>query len=198
MRSGRFFNGQQLVNLYKAQLLGYIEYRTPAIYHASDSLLAPLDVIQNQILETADMNPLEALMVASLAPLAARRDMAMLGAIHRSVLRKGPVQLQAFFQLSHLHIHGRYRLQLQEWQDGDYTDYMLPGSAPAQYIARSALRLVSVYNRLPAEIVEGSTTVSVFQCKLQQLMKQRACEGDERWPNLFSPRWALRIHPLVV
>ena len=198
MRSGRFLTGQQLIALYKSQLLGYIEYRTPAIYHANDSLLAPLNDIQTQILEAASMNPLEALMVANLAPLTARRDMAMLGAIHRSVLRRGPVQFDAFFQRSHVDVPGRHRLQLQEWQEGDCTDYMLPGSAPAQYIARSVLGLVTIYNRLPAEIVDGSTTVKDFQSRLQHFMKQRACEGDERWGCIFSPRWALHTHPLTV
>ena len=107
MRSARFFNDAQLVNLYKSQLLGYIEYRSAAIYHACDTLLAPLDEIQMQIVRAAGMNPLEALMVASLAPLAARRDMAMLGAIHWAVLRKGPMQLQAFFRPSHAQVPGR-------------------------------------------------------------------------------------------
>ena len=91
--------------------------------------------------------------------------------------------MQDFFKLSQHHVPGRHRLQLQEWQDGDYTDNMLPSSAPAQYITRSVLGLVSVYNRLPAEIVESSTSVSDFQSKLQDYMKQRACSGDEQWPS---------------
>ena len=197
LRSGKFFCGLQLVDLYKAQLLGFIEYRTPAIYHACCSLLAPLDEIQAQILAAAGMSPAEALMICNLAPLSARRDMAMLGAIHRSVLGYGPSQLHQFFRRTYVPVRGRHAFQLHEWQDGDVSDYSLPGSAPAQYIARSTLGLAAIYNRLPASIVETSSTVSTFQACLQDLMRQRICGGDERWQLLFSPRWALHAHPLV-
>ena len=74
-------------------------------------------------------------------------------------------------------------------------DYILPGLALTQYIARSVLGLVVIYNRLPADIVESSKTVKDFQTKVQQLMKQRACQGHERWACIFSPRWALHNHP---
>ena len=47
LRSVRFFTNGELVNLYKSQLLSYLEYRTPAIYHACDSILAPLDKFQD-------------------------------------------------------------------------------------------------------------------------------------------------------
>ena len=197
LRCGQFFNGLQLVDLYKSQLLGFIEYRTPAIYHACCSLLAPLDEIQTQILAAAGMSPVEALMVCNLAPLAARRDMALLGAIHRAVLNGGPKQLHQFFRRTFVPAPGRHAFQLHEWQDGDVSGFALPGSSPAQYIARSALGLVAIYNRLPASIVETSSTVSTFQACLQDLMRQRICGGDERWQHLFSPRWALHTHPLI-
>ena len=50
LRTARFFTDGELVNLYKSQLLSYVEYRTPAIYHACDSILAPLDKFQDKFL----------------------------------------------------------------------------------------------------------------------------------------------------
>ena len=35
LRSGRFFNGLELLFLYKQQILGVLEYRTAALYHAA-------------------------------------------------------------------------------------------------------------------------------------------------------------------
>ena len=43
LRSRRFFSVAQLVLLYKSHVLGFVEYRTAAVYHASPSVLFPLD-----------------------------------------------------------------------------------------------------------------------------------------------------------
>ena len=47
LRTARFFTDGELVNLYKSQLLSYLEYRTAAIYHACDTVLAHLEKFQN-------------------------------------------------------------------------------------------------------------------------------------------------------
>ena len=51
LRSARFLPDGELVSMYKSQLLPYLEYRTPAIYHACDSTLAPLDKFQDRYLK---------------------------------------------------------------------------------------------------------------------------------------------------
>eukprot|EP00969_Alexandrium_andersonii_P269227 11899382-Alexandrium_andersonii.AAC.1 len=45
------------------------------------------------------MSDEEALLRFGLAPLAVRRDIALLGMIHRTILGKGPSQFAAFFRL---------------------------------------------------------------------------------------------------
>ena len=94
LRMRRFNTGMQLVALYKAQLLSYIEYRTAAIYHACQSSLDTLDGIQDKLLEAAGMSPVDAINNCRLAPLSSRRDMALLGLIHRAVLgSRRPLEL---------------------------------------------------------------------------------------------------------
>ena len=44
------------------------------------------------------IDEITALVTFHLAPLATRRDIAMLGLIHRTILGKGPSQFNAFFQ----------------------------------------------------------------------------------------------------
>ena len=193
LRTKRFMNGLQLVDVYKAQLLSFMEYRTPAIYHTCDTALFMLDSIQDQLLKAAGFNKLEALLVCNLAPLAARRDIALLGLIHRTMLGKGPSQFREFFVRSES--DGKHRLQLKEYMSGHATDFVYPNSQPAQYIQRSALRLTSVYNRLPKDIVERCGTVSSFQTALQDLLKNQAMHIPN-WECTFSPRIALQHHPL--
>ena len=90
-RTRRYYTPVQTINLYKAHILSYIEYRTPAISHASATLLAPLDRIQVRLLRELGLSPEEALMDYRLAPLHSRRDIAILGVIHRATRKEGPI-----------------------------------------------------------------------------------------------------------
>ena len=107
----------------------------------------------------------------NLAPLAARRDIAMLGLIHRAMLGRGPAQFREFSQPdidARKEGRGKHRLQLAPLQN-HISDFVLPGSRPADYTEYSAYGLVRVYNILPAYIVEGSPCVRSFQNTLQIL-----------------------------
>ena len=99
-RSARFFTDREFVNLYKSQLLSYLAYRTPTIYNACDTVLAPVDKFQDRCLKELGISAEDALFHFNLAPLQCRRDMAMMGVLHRTALGKGPVRFQQFFQLS--------------------------------------------------------------------------------------------------
>ena len=68
LRTSRYFSTPELIGLYKSKLLSYIEYRTPAIYHACTSHLAPLDQIQRRFLREIGMSEIEALTLFKLAP----------------------------------------------------------------------------------------------------------------------------------
>lgn len=199
LRCQRHFNACDLVNLYKSRLLGFIEYRTAAIYHACDTLLNRIDTVQSRFLDHLGITEKQALFDFNLAPLGARRDIAMLGLVHRTVLGSGPPQFSKFFQLDAgpPESHSRHKMQLVELE-ADVTDFMFPSStgAPADYVVRSALGLRAIYNLLPAGVVECSPTVPCFQSKLQEILKSEAARGSCGWNRVFSPRWDLKTHPL--
>ena len=169
------------------------------MYHACDSLLHGVDAIQDRLLDHLGITAKQALFEFHLAPLSARRDIPMLGLVHKAVLGKAPPQFSQFFKLANSADTNvlRHKLQLVEIE-ADVTDFMYPSSrgAPADYIARSALGLCAEYNMLPASIVECSPTVAGFQASLQILMKSQAERDNNSWNQLFSPRWNLSMHPL--
>ena len=178
--------------LYKSRVLGYLEYRTPALYHATNTVLANLDKVQDNFLRDLGLTKLQALMEFNLAPLSTRRDVAMLGLVHRTVLKQGPSHFQSFFQQRTDEQQGSTRLarrrhgkQLQETRTGRFLEVL----------RRSALGLAGVYNLLPTEVV-AETTVAGFQRLLQNLLKERATSGCEDWEQTFSPRVPLYLHPL--
>lgn len=114
----------QSVLLYKAQLLSYIEYRTPAVYHACASSLDKLEDIQNTFLQAVRFCPVVALTEFRLAPLSTRRDIAMMGLIHRTVLGLGPSHFQSFFKpdfKARAEAIDRHRLQIVEYSDGHWS-----------------------------------------------------------------------------
>lgn len=90
LRTRRYYSDAELVILYKCHLL-------PAIYHARRDLLNKLDNVQTRFLRDANIDGVTALMDFHLAPLAVRRDIAMLVLIHRSVLGIGPDHFRVHF-----------------------------------------------------------------------------------------------------
>ena len=98
-KTRRFYTDAELIVLYKTHILFIIEYRTPAVYHATRDILAKLDRRQTKILQEARVSEKEAMTEFNLAPLATRRDFAMLGVIYRTALgRGGPRHFREHFQ----------------------------------------------------------------------------------------------------
>ena len=195
LRARRFYSIIDMLMLFKSHVLSFIEYRTAGIHFASTSVLKEVDEVQTRFLRELELTEESALMNFNLAPLSTRRDIAMLGVIHRAALREGPQQLWKFFRLAlpassnarnsrHRSVHS---MRLEEWPAGRNLDI----------IRRSALGSIRVYNLLPADVVLHKT-VKQFQQALSGLVKDRVVAGDSRWRNLLSPRHALfQYHPLV-
>ena len=175
IRTRRFYTDADLVVLYKAHLLSYLEYRTPALYHATRAVISRLDAVQHRFLSDVGVDDVSALVHFHLAPLSTRRDIAMLGLIHRTVLGKGPSQFTDFFRRDPQHS----------------TKLVDPrASSRSALIKRSALGLVAVYNLLPHKVV-CVKSVSAFQKGLQELIKSFAVTGHPKWSEALSPRLPL-------
>ena len=140
-----FFTDGELVNLYKSELLSYIKYRTAAIYHAYDTILASPDKLQHKFVHELGISDEKALFHFNLAPLSCRRDIAMLGLIHRCVLEKGPEHFGTFFAASSQQSSNtrsasiRHKRQIVDIRNMRFLEIE----------RRSALGLIWVYNRIP-------------------------------------------------
>ena len=181
LRTRRFYTDADLVVLYKAHLLSYLEYRTPAIYHATRAILRRLDYVQTRFLKDVGVDEVTALLNFHLAPLGTRRDIAMLGLIHRTALGKGPAQFREFFK--------------KDPCSKDLHDPRKDFKAPIT--KRSALGLVAVYNMLPPGVLVAKS-VSAFQRGLQECVVKFALSGYPQWAEVFSPRIPLVSHPIMI
>ena len=135
--------------LYKSHVLSFIKYRTAGIHFASTSVLQEIDDAQTRFLQQIGLCEISAFMNFNLAPLSARRDIAVLGCIHKAALQQGPPPLWKLF-VWNIRQRGtsarrgsRHSLQIMEWPPGRDLEIM----------RRSALGTIRVYNLLPQEMV---------------------------------------------
>ena len=172
------------MTLFKSRVLGFIEYRTPAIYHGSATSLDQIDAVHRRLLNALSISKEESLLEYRLAPLGTRRDIGMLGVIHRSVIGEGPSQFSKFFVRTAAGSHTtgrenkrRHDKQLTTHRRGKFLDVM----------AHSILGLIDIYNLLPQSVV-NATTLPDFQHKLQLLVVEMATRQQEGWEQVFSLR----------
>ena len=148
---------------------------------ATRAVLRRLDAVQRNFLRDVGVDEVTALVHFHLAPLCTRRDIAMLGMIHRTVLGKGPQQFKDFFRRDPN--HGPKLLDPRQ-------------TSRSPLIKRSALGLVAVYNLLPHKVVSAKS-VSVFQKGLQEVVTSFATAGHPQWSEVLSPRLPLTSHPFA-
>ena len=161
LRTGRLFDTPTMMIQFKSRILSYVEHRTAAIYHADVSVLDKVDKQYDRFLAAIGLTRQIALESFFLAPFCARRDMAMLGVIHRCVLGKGPGQIREFLKLKDgsLHPSGRSTIrrhdkQIRSFRRGKFFETT----------AKSILGLVDIYNMLPQRMVD-EVSVQNFQKK---------------------------------
>ena len=185
LRSRRYFDTEHLMQQYKSHILPYLEFATPAVFHATATTLEKLDKVQSTFLKEVGLTELEALEKYNLAPLSVRRDVALLGVVHRTVLGEGPPQFRRWFYPAEPTRHSYWtRRQVIKTKHGkqlhDYLD-----SSQTALLRRSPLGLPRVYNELPAEAV-ACKTVKTFQRVLQQLVLKEGLAGKEEWHKLLK------------
>lgn len=191
LRAKRYFNEEQLVKQYKTHILPYLEFATPAVYHATATALEPLDKLQATFLREVGLTPLEALKKYNLAPLETRRDIALLGVVHRTVLGEGPPQFQRWFFAAEgaSHEYNTRRQEARRKHGKQLHDYL--NRDQSALLRRSPLGLARVYNELDAQVVK-CTTVKSFQAELQKLVRKQAEAGAENWERHLKVKPALK------
>ena len=99
LNTRRYYSVASVIRLYKIHILSYIESGTPAIFHAARTHLDLIDRVQLSFLNELGVSVEEALLHFNLAPLHARRCIAILGLMHRTVLGGGAPPFKQWFIL---------------------------------------------------------------------------------------------------
>ena len=187
LRSRRFYPTADLVLQFKAHILSRVESVTSAVYHASSTVLAPLDRLLDSFLGEIGVSRSDGFLLFNLAPLCLRRDIAMLGLLHKCSIGDAAPSLCSLFPPAPLDQNQsrystrlatrRHDRQLLERCQGQHLDIM----------ARSIFGLSRIYNLLPQAVVDSSG-VTIFQSQITNLAREACREGGTNWCNCFSPR----------
>ena len=163
-------------------MLSKLEFATAAIYHASPFFLAALDRVQDRFLDALGISREIAVIELKLAPLQARRDIALLGLLHRIVLMLAPAHFSDFVRLAVRPVFPQsYRVPA--WRHSRQLHDPTCG-AESRMLQRSFLWLIYTYNLLPQKVVKQKS-VKLFQNALQRDVIQGAHAGVRRWEALL-------------
>ena len=179
LRLRQHFSTKELVAYYKSEVLSFTEGCTPAMYQSSGYVLRMLDDVQLSFVESLGLSEEAALLDFNLAPLSARRDISMLGLLHRIAWLDAPSPLTQLFPRSKSTLHSF------GWARGASHDIQLEDPVQPGHCAmfrRSLLGLVAVFNRLPQQII--FKTVTVFRTSLQRSLKE----------SVALPNWRTLLH----
>jgi hypothetical protein len=97
LRTRSFYNTVDMILQFKTHILGILESNVGGIYHATSTVLAPLDRIATRFVHELNLEVDFAFLHFNLAPLSLRRDIAMLGFLHKTNLPRGHPHIQDFF-----------------------------------------------------------------------------------------------------
>ena len=175
-----------MIQQFKTHIWGYIEYHTSALYHATDTVLHRLDRLQKHFLEEIDITEQVAFLDYNFAPLGLRRDIGVLGFLHKRVLNECHPAVREFLLLDE---------PANAWHDKQIYTYMERCTTRHALYERSLFGAINVYNRLMPYLVD-LPTVSKFQRELTWLAKLRCQRGDSDWKYAFkstSQAWRTRL-----
>ena len=150
LRSRAFYCLGDLIIQFKIHIWGIIEFSSGCLLHASESALARIDRLQSSFVQELRVSEEFVFLVYNFAPLELRRDIGILGFIHKRVLGDCHPAIPSLLPFSAVEVAWRHPKQLE-------THLNICVARPNLYW-RSLFGLVHVYNRLPDHIV---ATISV-------------------------------------
>ena len=138
-------------------------------------VLTPLDRVQTTFVHNFNIDVIEAFMRYNLAPLALRRDIAMLGFLHKCNLPNAHPEMKRLFP---------ERQGKRLWNILSFNRRIFhPDLAN-----RSLFNLTHIYNALP-NYVRSLDNVHEFQHELTEMTRRKIRNGHDDWEKFLSPRF---------
>ena len=185
LRTRGFYRVPVLINQFKTHIWCHMEMHSGGIFHVVSSLLSKIDHAQNRFLRALGISPAQAFLDFNFAPPSLRRNIGVLGLLHKRVLGK----CHPSFELLLPWYTERFPEGRGHGHNKQLYGHWVEISAHQALYARSIFAVTDVYNNLPQHVVDA-TGVDTFQSYLTQIARTRCQQGDDAWSSSFCRRAA--------
>ena len=175
LRTRSCYDMNDMLGQFKTHIWGLIEYQNGAMIHASESTLDKIERLQRSFVSELRITEEMAFLDFNFGPLCLRRDIGLLGFLHKRVLNQCHQGIQRLFP---------FKMGPSPFHDKQLESYMSQITCRQDLYFRSIFGLVHVYNRLPQNIVD-LTSVQAFQSTLTKLARRRCLSWDANWRKAF-------------
>jgi hypothetical protein len=177
LRTRCFYSVGDMLNQFKTHIWGLIEYQNGAICHACATSLSKLDRIQASFVRDLSLTEEMAFLDFNFAPLCLRRDIGILGFIHKRVIGICHAGIKKLLPFSGID-NRNHSKQLLTQSENIVTRHGL--------YYQSIYGYVHIYNRLPESLVIIGT-VKDFQVALTKMVRRRCTHAwDPFWRRAWS------------
>ena len=183
LRTRGYYSVRELILQFKAHVWGLIETHCGAYFHAATNLLNKIDEVQRSFLKKLDVTEEQAFLDFNCAPPTLRRNIAVLGLLHKRVLGKCHVSFENLLPW----YSQRFDIPRGFGHNKQLYGHWVEAQQHRSLFAKSIFLMVDIYNNLPQEMVDAKI-VSAFQHSLTKLAKDRCQQGNTRWSLSFSRR----------
>jgi hypothetical protein len=149
-------------------------------FHAAPSLLAKIDAAQSRFLHELDLTSVYAFMEFNFAPPSLRRNVGVLGLLHKRVIGKCHPTFERLFPWLADRFPG-FRTHAHTKQLYGHSSEITSHQA---IFNRSIFAMCDIYNDLPQNVVDADC-VSSFQHMLMQTVRLRCQSNDADWASSF-------------
>ena len=155
-----------------------IEANNGGYFHASTTLLAKLDHAQNRFLNELGLTREQAFLQYNFAPPSLRRNIGVLGLLHKRVLGKCHPSFESLLPW----YSQRFSEPRGRGHNKQLYGHWVEISTHRALYQRSIFAMVDIYNNLPQSSIDASN-VSIFQGSLTQIARSRCEQGVGAWAS---------------
>ena len=181
LRTRGYYSTADLITQYKTHIWGLVEINCGGYFHAARSLLDKVGQVQISFLRKLGLTEKEKKLEHNFAPTVLRRNIAMLGVLHKRVLG---ICHKSFERLLPWR-SSRFDVPRGCGHNKQLYGHRLEVTHERTLFFRSIFAMVDVYNNLPQSVIDAKCIKS-FQQKLTDIVRER-CQSDKAsWQLYFS------------
>ena len=183
LRTRAYYSVPQLIMQFKTHIWGLMEFNMGGFFHAATFLLEKIDRAQSRFLRELAISPEQALLEFNFPSPQIRRNIGILGLLHKRVLGLCHPSYNALLPW----YNTRFSVPRGLGHNKQLYGHNVEISHCAGLYWRSIFAMTDVYNDLPQHVADAPS-VKIFQQYLIHIVRTRCQQGDSNWPSAFCRR----------